>query len=137
MFTWGRSVLPATLLWLLFFLGVETFAEVILRGYLLVNVAEGLDAFLTRRRAVAGGRVTRRFHLEIASCRVFLLPRDHFHRGGSFPLGSHSSPSHSAIRPSSSTRMTASPSGRFGASTSRTIRLSPFDLRRYARNVEV
>jgi membrane protease YdiL (CAAX protease family) len=51
----GVAVLPATLLWLLFFLGVGTLEEVILRGYLLVNVAEGLDAVLTRRRAVAGG----------------------------------------------------------------------------------
>ena len=34
-------------------------------------------------------------------------------------------------------RMTASPSGRFGASTSRTIRLSPLDFRKYSRKVEV
>jgi membrane protease YdiL (CAAX protease family) len=51
----GVGVLPATLLWLLFFLGVGTLEELIVRGYFLVNVAEGLDAFLTRRRAVVGG----------------------------------------------------------------------------------
>lgn len=51
----GVAVLPATLLWLLFFVAVGTLEELILRGYLLVNVAEGLDALLTRRRAVGGG----------------------------------------------------------------------------------
>lgn len=51
----GIAVLPATFLWLLFFLAVGTLEEVILRGYVLVNVAEGLDTLVTRRRAVAGG----------------------------------------------------------------------------------
>ena len=37
---------------------------------------------------------------------------------------------YSGLSPAPSTRMTASPSGRFGASTSRTIRLLFFDLRR-------
>jgi hypothetical protein len=47
----GVGPVGATLLWLLFFLGAAVLEEVFVRGYLLVNAAEGLAGRLGRRRA--------------------------------------------------------------------------------------
>ena len=51
-------------------------------------------------------------------------------RSVSVPSMSVTSGLHAGLRPASSTMKVASPSGRFGLSTSRAIRLPPFDFRR-------
>jgi hypothetical protein len=50
----GVGPLAATVLWLAFFVGVGALEEVLIRGYLLVNTAEGLTRVLSARRAVVG-----------------------------------------------------------------------------------
>lgn len=48
----GVGPVAATALWLAFFVGVGTIEEVVVRGYVLVNVAEGVRGWVGRRGAV-------------------------------------------------------------------------------------